>query len=251
MVSDRRPNAERTTANRQGWTPLHETTPDHGATPHDRTAPQAGESASDAADGQVVETGTTIVTLQADDSVVVAADQRASLGGRFVTNKSVQKVEQIHPTAAVALSGAVGHIQQFVRTMRAETRLYSDRRGEDLSMDALATLAGNVLGSTPMQITPVLGGVGETGPRVFSIDGGGGVLSDDYAAGGSGMQLAYGVLERQYDDGLTAPEARTVAAEAIGSASERDTASGNGVTIATVTAEGVETDEYATTEEVA
>ncbi|MFC3478115.1 Ntn hydrolase family protein [Halobacterium litoreum] len=204
------------------------------------------------ADGQVAETGTTVVGVTTEDAAVLAADKRASVsGGRFVTNKDTQKVEAVHPTAAAALSGTVGHIQQFVRVLRSEARLYEDRRGDPPSLDALSTLAGGILGSSPLAVSPLLGGVDEDGPQVVTLDGGGGVLTDDYAAGGSGMQLAYGVLEREYEPGLAVDAARSVAARAVGSASERDTASGDGVTVATVTSEGVELDDYDAASEVA
>ncbi|MFT4948605.1 MAG: proteasome beta subunit, partial [Natronomonas sp.] len=69
-------------------------------------------------DGTVNKTGTTTIGIAVDDGVVVATDMRASLGGRFVSNKNVQKVEQIHPTAALTLVGSVGGAQSFIRTLR-------------------------------------------------------------------------------------------------------------------------------------
>ena len=229
------PDPARAPPREQGWAPLFETEKHlHGGI-------LAGDDDIDhTRDGTLVETGTTIVGLVADDAVVLAADRRASLGGRFVTNKDVRKVEAVHPSAAVALSGAVGHIQHFVRVLRAESALYADRRGAAPSMDALSTLAGNLLRSAPLAVSPLLGGVDADGPRVFSLDGGGSVLADEYAAGGSGMQLAYGALERLYEPDLSIAEARAVAARAIGGASERDTASGDGLTVAVIRAEGTE-----------
>jgi len=240
MAPDHQSDTGTAPARKPGWTPLHETDPSLlGHVP-------------DGDRGTVAETGTTVVGLTTDDAVVMAADRRASVGGgRFVTSKRVRKVEPVHPTAAAALSGAVGHIQQFVRTLEAEANLYEDRRGERMTMTALSTLAGNVLRSAPLYVSPLLGGVDADGPQVFGLDGGGGVLSDDYAAGGSGMQVAYGVLERQYESGLSETAARGVAARAIDGASERDTASGNGLTVATVTADGVAVEEYDALEEVA
>lgn len=237
----------------QGWPPLHEADPSLLHDPPgaaNGTGGERGTSIGGTGNG-VVETGTTVVGLTTDDAVVMAADRRASVGGRFVTNKRVRKVEQVHPTAATALSGAVGHIQHFVRVLRAEAALYDDRRGDRLSLTALSTLAGNVLRTAPLYVSPLLGGVDGEGPRVFGLDGGGGVLSDEYAAGGSGMQVAYGVLERQYESGLSTEAASAVAARAIDGASERDTASGNGLTVALVDADGVEIDEYDGVEEVA
>jgi proteasome beta subunit len=209
------------------------------------------DTSAERADGAVVETGTTVVGATAGEAVVVGADRRASLGGRLVTSKDVRKVEPVHPTAAVGFSGAVGHIQGFVRTLRTEASLYADRRGDPPSIPALATLAGNILRTQPLRVTPVLGGVDDDGAHLFGVDEGGGVLSDEYTAAGSGTQVAYGVLERRYDPSAGVEAARETVAAAVAGASERDTASGDGLTLATVTAEGVETEVVADPGEVA
>jgi len=194
---------------------------------------------------KVNETGTTTIGIATDDGVIVATDRRASLGGRFVSNKNVQKVEQIHPTAALTLVGSVGGAQSFIRSLRAEVNLYEVRRGEDISIPALATLAGNFARGGPFfAINPILGGVDEEGSHVFSIDPAGGVMEDDYTVTGSGLTVAYGTLESQYEDDLSMEEARTVAADAVSAAAERDTGSGNGLVIAEVDQEGVEIDTY-------
>jgi proteasome beta subunit len=189
----------------------------------------------------VNKTGTTTVGLTTSEGVVMATDMRASLGGRFISNKDVQKVEQIHPTAALTMAGSVGGAQSFIRSLRAESSLYETRRGEEMSISALATLAGNFLRGGPFFIvSPVLGGVDEEGNHVYSLDPAGGVMRDDYTCTGSGMQLAYGVLEGEYAEDLTNEEGKTLAASAVKSAVERDTASGDGVFLAEITDEGVE-----------
>lgn len=202
-----------------------------------------GAPPSPVGDGRV-ETGTTVVGLVAGEAVVLAADRRASLGGRFVTNKQTEKIVRVHPTGATALSGAVGHIQYFNNVLDVEARLYRDRRGTELSIQALATIASNVLRTTPLQVVPLLGGVDDDGSHLYSLDGAGGRLQNQCVAGGSGMQLAYGVLERQYSTELTPEEGRTVAAHAVGSAAARDTASGDGILLATVTGSGIEFDVF-------
>ncbi|MEF8774320.1 MAG: archaeal proteasome endopeptidase complex subunit beta [Halobacteriales archaeon] len=189
----------------------------------------------------VQKTGTTTVGLTTDDGVVLATDMRASLAGRFVANKDVQKVEQVHPTAAITMAGSVGGAQSFIRIMRAEANLYEARRSEDMSIQALGTLGGNLLRGGPFfMVNPLLGGVDDDGHYVYSVDPAGGVLRDDYAVTGSGMQLAHGVLEREYETDLSNDEAATVAARAVHSATERDTASGDGVYLAEITGEGVD-----------
>jgi proteasome beta subunit len=207
------------------------------------TEPEVGsfpdESASD--HESVKETGTTTIGISTTDGVVIATDMRASLGGRFVSNKTVQKVEQIHPTAALTLVGSVGGAQSFIRTLRAEVNLFESRRGEDMSMQALSTLAGNFARGGPfLAINPILGGVDEEGSHVYSIDPAGGVMEDDYTVTGSGLTVAYGTLEDRYEEDMGMDEARDTAVAAIRAAAERDTGSGNGVYIAEATGDGVE-----------
>jgi proteasome beta subunit len=189
----------------------------------------------------VNKTGTTTVGIATEDGVAIATDMRASLGGRFVSNKDVQKVEQIHPTAALTLVGSVGGAQSFIRTLRAEASLYETRRGEPMDIPALATLAGNFARGGPFRaIRPILGGVDDDGSHVYSLDPAGGVMADDYTVTGSGTQIATGVLESNYEPGLSAEDAASLGARAVEAAVERDTGSGNGVSLATVTDEGVD-----------
>jgi proteasome beta subunit len=196
-------------------------------------------------DDVTAKTGTTTVGISTESGVVVGTDRRASLGGRFVSNKNVVKVEQIHPTAVLTLVGSVGGAQSFIRTLRSEASLYEQRRGESMSLQALSTLAGNFARGGPfMAINPILGGMDDEGSHVYSIDPAGGVMADDYTVTGSGMQLAHGTLEGEYDPDLSIEEAGDLAARAVNAATERDTGSGNGFVQATVTAEGVEIAEY-------
>jgi len=199
----------------------------------------------------VNKTGTTIVALTTEDGVVMASDMRASLGGRIVSNKNVQKVEEIQPNAALSISGGVGGAQSFIRSLRAETNLYEARRGEYMSMQALSTLASNMLRGGPFfMVVPILAGVDDEGPVVYGLDPSGASMSDKYTAQGSGMPYAYGVLESEYDEDMSMDEAVQAAAQAIKSASERDTSSGNGIHVTKITRENVEIVGYKDVDEV-
>jgi proteasome beta subunit len=217
-------------------------------TESDPFGPELGslpESDLSRGDVETTETGTTIVALATEDAVVMGADQRASLGGRIVSNKNVEKIKEIQPNAALSISGSVGGAQSFIRALKAETNLYEARRGEYMSIDALATYASLLLRGGPyFRVVPLLAGVDGDGGHVYSLDPTGSSLADDYAAGGSGMTFALGVLEQEYDEGLTMDEGASVVAQAIQSATERDTASGNGLHIARITREAVELTGY-------
>lgn len=202
----------------------------------------------EAADDGAVEysTGTTTVGLVAADGVVLATDRRASLGGRFVSNKDVVKVEQVHPTAALTIAGSVGAAQAYLKQLRAESDLYATRRGRRMSMEALSSVGSGLLRGLP--VSPLLGGVdpvtdGAGEPHLYQLDGAGGRIEESaYAATGSGMTVATGALEREYDPEADIETAVSTAVDAVLAASERDTASGNGVVVARVTSDGVETE---------
>ncbi|MDR9411577.1 MAG: archaeal proteasome endopeptidase complex subunit beta [Haloquadratum sp.] len=197
-----------------------------------------------------VKTGTTTVGLTTDEGVVLATDMRASLG-YMVSSKTVQKVEEIHPTGALTIAGSVSAAQSLISSIRAEVRLYESRRGEDMSMQALSTLLGNFLRSGAFLIVqPILGGVDEDGPHVYSIDPLGSILEEEYTVSGSGSQYALGVLEQEYEASMSIDEATTAAAKSIQSAVERDLASGNGINLCVVTADGVEITQHSEIDEL-
>ncbi|MFC7059287.1 archaeal proteasome endopeptidase complex subunit beta [Halovenus salina] len=215
----------------------------YGTDPYE---PELGTLPNGERDEEAVnKTGTTTIGISTEEGVVIATDMRASLGGRFVSNKNVQKVEQIHPTAALTLVGSVGGAQSFIRTLRSEVNLYEARRGEHMSMQALSTLAGNFARGGPfLAINPILGGVDDEGSHVYSIDPAGGVMKDDYTITGSGLTVAYGTLEDRYEPDMSIEEAQKAAGAGIKAAAERDTGSGNGIYVATVTGDGVDIADY-------
>jgi proteasome beta subunit len=207
--------------------------------------PELGSLPSpDMDDAEITKTGTTTVGLTTTDGVVLATDRRASLGN-MVSSKAAVKISEIHPRGALTIAGSVSAAQALISNLEAEVDLYEARRGEEMSMQALSTLTSNFLRSGAFIIVqPILGGVDDDGNHIYSIDAAGSVMEEDYTATGSGTPFAYGVLEQQYEDGLSNDEARTVAAHAVKSAVERDTASGNGIIMSEITDEGVEIEEH-------
>jgi proteasome beta subunit len=73
---------------------------------------------------------------------------------------------------------------------------------------------------------------------MFILDLLGSLIEDKYAAVGSGAQVAIGVLEAEYKDGITVEQGKEIVVRAIKSAVERDAASGNGVDILAITESG-------------
>lgn len=208
------------------------------------TMPEFGGT-SQGDDGKTeLKTGTTTVGLTTAEGVVLAADRRAS-AGNMVASKNARKILQVHSSAALTISGSVSAAQSLVESLRAEVRLYETRRDTTMSLDALANVTANRLRSGNFQIVqPVLGGVDDEGTHIYSIGPGGSVMEEAYAASGSGLPFALGVLEGEYDEEASVDDAQTTATRAVQSAIERDTASGNGLSLATITEDGVDIDSY-------
>ncbi|MFC4359085.1 proteasome subunit beta [Halobium salinum] len=186
-----------------------------------------------------VKTGTTLVGVVAEDRVVLASDRRASLGG-MVSSKDVRKVVSVADRAAMAFSGSMAGAQALTARLESQVRLYELRRGERMSTGALATALSNLLRRESFQTAPLLAGVDADGPHLYDVDVGGSLLEGEYAAGGSGTPYVYGLLEAEYEPGLSAEAAREVAATAVAVASERDLASGNGLVVGEVSRDGVD-----------
>ena len=187
------------------------------------------------------ETGTTTLGLTTEEGVIMAADKRAALGGRLVSNKHAKKIYKLDDNIGLTIAGSVGDAQKIVRIMRSQLNL-KKLETKELSVKGAGTLLSNILHGNkmmPFMNQFILGGVDENGGIVYSLDPAGGVMGhEDYTATGSGSQMAFGVLEDGFEEGLDHEEGRKLATRAIQAAMERDTASGNGVMVAEITEDG-------------
>jgi proteasome beta subunit len=181
--------------------------------------------------------GTTTVGLTCKDGVVFATERRATMGN-LIAHKVADKIFKIDDHIGATIAGAVSDAQSLMKYISAEVALYRLRNGEQISVEAAATLTSNILHSSrfyPYFVQTLLGGVDDKGPALFSLDPTGGVIKDLMISTGSGSPVAYGVLEDRYSEDLYVKEGVKVAIRAIKSAMERDAFSGNGVIVATIT----------------
>ncbi len=183
--------------------------------------------------------GTTTVGLTCKDGVVFATEKRATMGN-LIAHKVADKIFKIDDHIGTTIAGAVSDAQNLMKYISAEVALFRLRNGKKMNVEAAATLTSNILHSSrfhPFFVQTLLGGVDDKGPALYSLDPTGGVVKDLMIATGSGSPMAYGVLEDRYSDDLYVEEGVDVAIRAIKSAMERDAFSGNGVLVATITAE--------------
>ena len=183
--------------------------------------------------------GTTTVALVGKDGVVLASDMRASLGNA-IAHKNARKIFQISDSVGATGAGSVGDIQNFVNLLKVEANLYRIKNNQDLSVKSLATLASRILFGYrvyPYLALFIIGGYDEN-PVAFSLDPFGGMTEDTYIATGSGMQVAHGILEDQYKEGMSIKEMKKLAVRCIKAATQRDLATGDGISMAVITKDG-------------
>jgi len=189
------------------------------------------------------ETGTTTIGLTTEDGVILAADKRAALGGRLVSNKHAKKIYRLDDNLGLTIAGSVGDAQKIVRIMKSQLKLHK-LETKELSVKGAGTLLSNILHGNkmmPFMNQFILGGLKENGEGVlYSLDPAGGLMphGEGFTATGSGSQMAFGVLEDNYEDDLDHGEGRKIASRAVQAAMERDTASGNGIMVAEITEDG-------------
>jgi len=185
-------------------------------------------------------TGTTTLGMVCKDGVVIATEQRATMG-TLIAHKQTKKLYKIDNHLALATAGLVGDLQTLARYLNAEANLYRLKRDTKIPVKSAATLMGNILNQrkfAPYYVQLIIGGYDDTGGYVYSLDAAGGAIPDKYTSAGSGSPYVFGVLEDNYKDDITINEGIDLAVRAITAAKNRDSASGGMINVAVINKDG-------------
>ena len=185
--------------------------------------------------------GTTTVGIVCSDGVVVGADSRATMD-TFIASTEARKVWKIDSTVAMTIAGSVGDAQELIRMIKAQNEIYKMNENHPMSPKSAASLLSIVMQQNkmiPFMVQLIIAGVDSGRPQLYSMDPIGGYNEESkFTATGSGSITALGYLEEMYKEGISTKEAIKMAARAITIAMRRDSATGNNMTIATVTKSG-------------
>ena len=191
---------------------------------------------------EATKTGTTTIGIVNSDGIVLASEHRATMGN-FIAHKETQKVFKIDDNLGLTTAGLVGDAQVLARLVKAEVELYKLRRQTPMTVKAAATLMSNILrrggGSQGFfYVGLIIGGHDSEGGHVYSLDAAGGSIPDHYISVGSGSPYAYGVLEDHFKKEMPLTDSIDLAIRALNAAMKRDSASGDGMAIITITKDG-------------
>lgn len=196
----------------------------------------------------IMSTGTTTLGIVCKDGLVLAADKRAT-SGHLIADKKAKKVNVLTDNIVVTIAGTVSDAQLLIKLGRAELKLKSLRTGSEVTVKEAANLVAGMIYQNirKMSMIPgiahfIMGGKDAEGFHLFDLYADGSVsVCDKYISSGSGSVMAYGVLETLYTEGMSLDEGVKLAIKCVNAAISRDTASGNGVEIITITKDGIKT----------
>ncbi|MGI0042271.1 MAG: proteasome subunit beta [Nitrososphaeraceae archaeon] len=183
--------------------------------------------------------GATAVGITFSDGVILAAEKRVSYGN-FVINKHTRKIFSLTESVGAACAGMIADMQVLVRQVEALAKIRKLEIRRNVAPNSIAKLMSVIMFERrffPLLTQVIVGGV-NTKSQIYTLDPIGSVLPDDYAAVGTGAEMALGVIDSEYKSSLTAEQSKELALKAIRSSIQRDSASGDGIDLLVITKGG-------------
>ena len=184
--------------------------------------------------------GTTTVGLKAKDGVVLCADMRAS-AGYFIANNNTMKIQKIDDHAGMTMAGGVADAQNITDILRYHANIHRIEKQEPIPIKSLTRLTSLIFHQNrgyPFIADILVGGYDNDGPALFNIDMFGSVEEKNYVTTGSGSPVAYGLLEEEFREDLTAEEAKVIALRAVKAAITRNIGTGDGINVSIIDKNG-------------
>ncbi len=184
--------------------------------------------------------GATVVGLVYKDGLVLGAERRVTLGG-FIVSKVAKKTFKVTDSVGAACAGMIGDMQILIKELQSYVKIRELELRRPLPANSVAKLLSVIMFErrfAPMITQVMIGGIGAK-PGIWILDPLGSVIPDDYAAVGSGAEIAIGVIENAFTENLSESKAKEIAVKAIRSAIKRDVSSGDGVDLLFVSKDGI------------
>jgi len=183
--------------------------------------------------------GATAVGISFANGVTLAAEKRVSYGN-FVINKQTRKIFSVTESVGAACAGMIADMQVLVRQVEALAKIRKLETRRNVPPNSVAKLMSVIMFERrffPLLTQVIVGGV-DTKSQIYTLDPLGSVLPDDYAAVGTGAEMALGVIDSEYKSSITAEQSKDLALKAIRSSIQRDSASGDGIDLLVITKGG-------------
>jgi len=183
--------------------------------------------------------GATAVGITFNEGVVFASERRIAYGN-FVVSKTTKKTFVITPHVGAACAGLVADMQILSLQIAALAKIRRMEIKRDVPPNTVAKMMSNMMYERrffPLLTQVIVGGLVDK-PTIYTLDPLGSILPDDYAAVGTGAEMALGVLDPQFKKDLTEAQAVDLAVKSVRAASMRDSASGDNIDVLVMNKDG-------------
>src|ERR671922_767150 len=183
--------------------------------------------------------GATVVGLSYNDGVLLAAEKRVSFGN-FVVNKNIKKTFPVTDQVGAACAGMVADMQVLVRQVEALAKIRKLETRRNVPPNSVAKLMSVIMFERryfPLLTQVIVGGINQKA-EIYTLDPLGSVLPDDYAAVGTGAEMALGIMDSEYRHNISEEKAKDIAIKSIKSSIQRDSSSGDGIDLLFITTKG-------------
>lgn len=180
--------------------------------------------------------GATAVGISYTNGVILAAEKRVSFGN-FVVNKNTKKTFPVTEKVGAPCAGMIADMQVLVRQVTALAKIRRLETRREVPPNSIAKLMSVIMFERrffPLLTQVIVGGIDQK-PQIYTLDPLGSVLPDEYAAVGTGAEMALGIMDAEYKPNMTEEKARDLAIRAIKSSVQRDSSSGDGIDILMLT----------------
>ena len=168
-----------------------------------------------------------------------SAEKRVSFGN-FVVNKNTKKTFPVTDKVGGACAGMVADMQVLVRQVGALAKIRKLETRRNVAPNSVAKMMSVIMFERrffPLLTQVIVGGF-EVKPEIYTLDPLGSLLPDDYAAVGTGAEMALGIMDSEFKSNMSEEKAKELAIKAIKSSIQRDSSSGDGIDLLAITTAG-------------
>ncbi|WP_297898484.1 archaeal proteasome endopeptidase complex subunit alpha [Methanobrevibacter sp.] len=177
---------------------------------------------------EAVKRGTTSLGVKSKEGIVLLVDKRTT--SKLVESKSIEKIFQIDNHIGAATSGLVADARALIERARMESQINKITYNEPIRVESLAKKICDMKqmytqngGVRPFGSALIIGGVNNSGCKLFETDPSGALIEYKATAIGSGRSAAMELFEENYKEDMTINEAIDLALDAVYDATEGKT----------------------------
>ena len=169
---------------------------------------------------KIVDQGTLGIGISYSEGVLFGADKKVP--SKLILPESIEKLFKVDNHIAAVSAGLVGDARRLVSLARQKAQENVMYYEEDIMVETLVKEISNFMqlvtqygGMRPFGVSLIVGGVDNTGGRLFETEPSGALAEYKALAIGKGKQKAMQLMEKNYRDTITLKEGVSLLVQAL------------------------------------